>query len=375
MIEVGRGDDFHRGVHVPQRDAHDARRRAAAGELDRVAVVGGPAGQGGDLHGDVRFAGEPQQVAEQGGVDVRPAEGDRAAADLHVAQFVLLDRGAVGGVGDVDGDSDVRVDPVGAGAGPAEADLLLHGADGEDRRPRVPLRGPAGRLDDDPHANAVVHAGAGQQVVLERPVAQPQRHRVAHLHLPGGLGPVQHADVDPQVLHLRDLLALLRRQQVDRLAGDHAGDAPAGGMHLDGLPDQRLRVPPADRPDPHEPAVVDVLDQQPDLVAVPGEHHAGFALAPPVVAGVDGGGEVAVVVGRDVRPGGRVLPHDLLDALLVPAGAGGGQQPVEERAGVVGHRRRRGSGGGGAWRAAVVPSGRKIGDPPRPEADTFPASV
>ena len=68
---------------------------------------------------------------------------------------------------------------------------------------------------------------------------------------------------------------LLRSSLVSRcgaLRETHAGDRPAVGPDGQVLAEQDLHVPAADRLDVQEAVVVDVLDHQPDLVAVAGEH-------------------------------------------------------------------------------------------------------
>ncbi len=83
---------------------------------------------------------------------------------------------------------------------------------------------------------------------------------------------VARADVDVQVAHLRDLLALLLAQQVDRLLADHPRDLARARTQHHALADEDLRVPAADLAEPQVTLVVDVGDDQPDLVDV-AHHH------------------------------------------------------------------------------------------------------
>ena len=80
---------------------------------------------------------------------------------------------------------------------------------------------------------------------------------------------VRGADVDVQVLELRDALAVLVLHQVDRLLADDARDDAGARRDRDPLADEDDRVPPADAREPQEPVVVDVVDDQADLVDVP----------------------------------------------------------------------------------------------------------
>jgi hypothetical protein len=83
---------------------------------------------------------------------------------------------------------------------------------------------------------------------------------------------VAAADVEPQILLLDDLLALLLRQQMDRLAGDYGGHRTAGRPDHHPLANQLLRIPAADRLRINESVVVDLGHEQADLVAVAREH-------------------------------------------------------------------------------------------------------
>ena len=113
-------------------------------------------------------------------------------------------------------------------SGAAQADLLLHGRDGVDGRsasllPGRPAAGPRSPPTARPcrpwparRPGRCAARGSASSTVT----ASPMRTTLAGLVLVGG------ADVEPQVLDLRHLLPLLLGEQVDRLAGDHAG-APA----------------------------------------------------------------------------------------------------------------------------------------------------
>jgi hypothetical protein len=136
-------------------------------------------------------------------------------------------------------------------------------------------------------------------------------------------------DVHPQVGELGHLLPLVRREQVDGLAGHHPAHRPGLRPHRQVLAEQHLHVPPADRLDVQEPVRIDVLHHERDLVAVPGEQDPrGVGRLPGRVAG---GEHVAVRVRRQgVGVPGGVLPHHRLDRLLVPGRAGRLEQPLEE---------------------------------------------
>jgi hypothetical protein len=78
-----------------------------------------------------------------------------------------------------------------------------------------------------------------------------------------------HADVDVEIVHLRHLLAVVLIHQVDRLAPDHAGHHAVSRHNRDALRRRDHRINAADRIDVEKAIVGDVIDDEPDLVAVP----------------------------------------------------------------------------------------------------------
>ena len=186
-------------------------------------------------------------------------------------------------------------------------------------------RDPLERLHHHPHADAVVHARAGDDVVAERVEAQLERDRIADRHEFPRFVRAGRSDVNPQVFDLGHRFPLLLRQEVNGLAGDDADDGPLGRPDMQRLPDEHLHVPAADGRHADETLVIDVLDHQADLVAVPGQHDPRTAVR------VDGGDHVAVPVGVD--GGGERLDEiadDVLNGPLVAGGAGRMQQGFEE---------------------------------------------
>ena len=114
-------------------------------------------------------------------------------------------------------------------------------------------------------------------------------------------------------------------KEVDRLASDDADDGALRRPDVKLLTDEHLRVPAADGRHADKTLVVDVLDHQPDLVAVTGQHDSGAAIR------VDGGDHVAVPVGGDA--GGErfnEFPHDVLNGPLVAGRAGRVEEGFEK---------------------------------------------
>src|SRR5690606_16378867 len=90
--------------------------------------------------------------------------------------------------------------------------------------------------------------------------------------------PPRSPDVDPEVGDLRHLLPLLRLHEVDGLLSDDSSHLTVAPEDAQALANQDLRVPPPDAIDIEEPIAVDMSDDEPDLVDVPGEHDPGSSL-------------------------------------------------------------------------------------------------
>ena len=112
---------------------------------------------------------------------------------------------------------------------------------------------------------------------------------------------------------------------MNRLAGDDADHGTGPCPDLNALSDQHLRIPAADRVKPQESLVVNVLDEQPDLVAVTGEHDPGRTV------GIDDGSHIAMPVGADFRGKSLgVTANHVLHRPLVTRRAGSLQKLFEK---------------------------------------------
>ena len=127
-------DDLDRAVHVPVRDADDTDGYALPADLHDVPVRPGRPRAAGELDRDAVGGREFFEPVEHPGVDVRPADQDRAPAEPDVAHLLLVRPGRVGGVADVHGDADRRVDGVGGGDRPAAAAAAATSYQGLGRR-------------------------------------------------------------------------------------------------------------------------------------------------------------------------------------------------------------------------------------------------
>ena len=177
----------------------------------------------------------------------------------------------------------------------------------------------------DVAAEPVVHRARDEAVVGQLDRLAGDHRDVADAHQRARLVAVGRADVDVQVLELRDLLAVVVAQQVDRLLADHAGDDAVARGDLDALADEDHRVPAADAGEPQEAVVVDVVDDQADLVDVADDRRRTARRPCPRTRAT-----VEPTVSRvtSANAGGR-LAEDGRRGLLVARGPGGGQQLVE----------------------------------------------
>ena len=253
----------------------------------------------------------------------------RPTAQMHFPLFFLLNRRAIGGVAHVDRHADLRIDAESARVGAAQTDLFLNRRNGvQPTGELAALARPAQGLDDDPAAGLVVHRGRNGEVVAHGVEAKLDGHGVADADHLAGLFLVGRADVEPQILDLRHLLSFILRKQVDRLSGDDAEDRPVGGPDGHSLADQHLRIPTADRLHVDEAFVVDVLDDQPDLIAMAGEHDPQRGI------GVFHHDDVAVQVGADfVGKILRVIADEPLHVAFIARRAGRFQNRTEKTEG------------------------------------------
>src|SRR4029079_7070855 len=78
-------------------------------------------------------------------------------------------------------------------------------------------------------------------------------------------------NVDPHFCELRRFLSVFLFQEMRRLLADYADDIARMTEDAEPLPDDDLVVPAAERSEPEEAFLVDVGDDEPDLVDVPGK--------------------------------------------------------------------------------------------------------
>ena len=126
MIEVDQRNDFDGAVHVAVGDRDDCGRHPAAGNLHHVGVVRGRPPQSHSLNGQVMFLSQLFQSIADSRVHVRTPHDYRPRSDLDRPLLLAIRLGRIGGMRDVDRDTDLRVNRVGGRLGAAQSNLLLH---------------------------------------------------------------------------------------------------------------------------------------------------------------------------------------------------------------------------------------------------------
>ncbi|CAA9477717.1 MAG: hypothetical protein AVDCRST_MAG13-960 [uncultured Solirubrobacteraceae bacterium] len=343
-------------MHVAQRQGHDGRRDALAGHVHDVGVrararrggrhgVGDPLGLRGRLH-----------AVEEHGMERGAALEHRARPELVLAERADLDPGRVRRVRDVHDHRDVGAQPVGGRARAVEADLLLDRGHGDHVARRAARAGHEARsLVGDEGPEPVVHRLGDRAAVGQFDGIAGQHRGVPDADHPARLVAVRGADVDVELLELRDALAVVVLEQVDRLAPDDARDLAAARAHHDALAHEDLRIPAADGGEPQEARVLDVGDDEADLVDVADDGHARPA---------GGAGHARVRgahgVGVHVGEGRGGLAPDGGRSGLVARRAVGDQEGAED----VGKRHGRGTLEGRRRSRRAGPRPRAQGDRP-----------
>ncbi len=290
-----------------------------------------------------RSAASRSRVYDHRVVD-RTAGEHRPAPQLVFPHFLLLRPRMVGGEGDVDGDRHLRIEARCGDQRPAavQPDLFLRR--GHRDHARHSRRGgiAAQRFEHHEGADAIVDRARCNAVVGEVDRARVDHAGVADPDERRGLVARGRPDVDPEVGDLGRLLALVGLHQVDRLLPHHADHVSLPSGEADALPHEHLRVPPADRSDRYQTAIVDVGGDHADFVDVAGEHDRHRA------GGIHFGEGVSDHVGGDAGEGRGLFAPDTRGGAFEAGRAGGVEEALEKRDGVFGeHENGTGDGGRG----------------------------
>ena len=272
MRQVGERDHFHRAVHVTIGDRHDPHRHATADDLHGIGIVAGRFAHRTKLHRDFISQCQPLQFPQHHRVHIRTPPEDRTQPEVDLPVLLHVQSRTVGRMSDVDRDPQVGLDRKRTRLCPAQADLFLHGRDGIDGGPRISCRDKFQRLHHCPDADAIIHPRCCGQTVPHLAEAEIERDRISHRDDLLCIGLILRTDIDPQIADLRHFLPLVLGLQVNRFSGDDALHRTLRAPDLHVLAQQDLHIPAADRLGPQKAGLVDMLNDQADLIAVPGQH-------------------------------------------------------------------------------------------------------
>ena len=167
MVQVRFGDQFDRAVHIAIGDGDQSGGAAGAGNLNGCGVVAGGVSEGVDLEWDIAGGSLSGEEVHDDRAGIGTAYDDGSATDFNSPEFILVNSGAVGGVCDVDGDSDVGSDSEGTGGGSTQSDFFLHSRDCDDSAGGCCCGDLSQSLHDDPDAGTVIHGNTCESPVAE----------------------------------------------------------------------------------------------------------------------------------------------------------------------------------------------------------------
>ena len=110
MLQIGLCNQFHGAVHVSVGDRYQACGAAGARNLDGCCVITGWIPKGIDLERDTAGGGLSRQQIKDDGAGIGATNNDRATTDFDASEFILINTGTIGGMSDIDGDCDIRLD-------------------------------------------------------------------------------------------------------------------------------------------------------------------------------------------------------------------------------------------------------------------------
>src|SRR5665647_945178 len=147
-----------------------------------------------------------------------------------------------------------------------ERGLFVHRGEGSELRRRggrrVVLEGAGADVDAGP----VVEGRRGVAPVGQREEVGGECDRVADLHELEGFVAARGAEVEPLLVKVRRLGALLAGHLVRRPAADHAVDRAAGAVHDEIAAGKQLRIDAADLVERDVALLVTYVDDEADLV-------------------------------------------------------------------------------------------------------------
>ncbi len=165
---------FHDRVHAAQRQRDQGAGNPFAAMEDLVRIRAGEAAAGFVLNRELRFGGDVDQALDDMGMIGGAVADGRTRAELDAAIFVRIDAGGVGGVGDVEANTEVRLEAIGSHHCAVAANFLLHGIEADEGKRGFFLGACQAfhHLGDDVAADSVVEGAADEAFMgkLQRPV-------------------------------------------------------------------------------------------------------------------------------------------------------------------------------------------------------------
>src|SRR5687768_13683948 len=166
VLDVFYVHDLVGRVHVAVGARDESRRDPGPGELYGVCVGPRRARVGLQRVGDILALSRRDEAFRDDGRDIRRPLYNGAAAQGVVPVLVLGDAGGICGVGHVNGDGRVGVEPEGSPAGAVETCLLLYAGHGHDLGIDIFLFGEQSQgFEHNERAHAVIHRTGGKTPV------------------------------------------------------------------------------------------------------------------------------------------------------------------------------------------------------------------
>ena len=270
---------FDRAVHVAQGEGEAGGRYTAAGAVDLVGIGAGGAACGFALQGDFLLVGYEFQAGVDIGVADR-AEAEAGAgtqADIAIAGFIKA--GGVGGVGDIEADGGIGLNPEGKHASADAADFFLHGVGKDDVPGGFDALGGegSGGFGQDEAAEAVIECAADETVAMAEEEgaiaidADAADMQAEGFHFFAGIA----AEVDVELVELGGFLIGGAASQVDGGVAGDADDLAVGSQEADAAAPGNGDIAAADAFDAGEAVVIDVADGEADFIGMGIEHEGG----------------------------------------------------------------------------------------------------
>ena len=319
FFEVFEVHHFDRGMHVAVRQADERAGYAPACPENHVRIGAARGGHRFELKLDFLFLGDALEALHNFGM-VAAAAGDGGAfAKFDVAMLLLIDSGVIGGVCDIDHQSAIRLQAIGDLARAEQTDFFHDVGDGADFGFDVTFlfAEETQGFSDGECADLIIESPADGEIAAQEFEFVHKRYWVANLHPFLSVRASVHADVDEEILNLRDFALAFLLGEVWRDVADDAAHRSFLGVNGDALGADNGGINPAEATDINEAVFVDEIYRHADVVGVAREHH------PWRTAFVQDGHRIAVCVSESfVGEVADIVEPDALAAHFMSGRAG-----------------------------------------------------